>query len=186
MAALFPRWSNSLVAWMIVLGGASVLGGLTGAWAFTHSPLNTGVGEPLLQPVAFDHRHHVRDDGIDCRYCHYLAEDTPFAGVPPTELCMNCHAQVWTSAPQTEPIRVSYFEDRPIVWRRVHALPDHVFFNHSIHVRRGVACSRCHGELDEETRVSKQQPMTMDWCLECHRKPPAGTEPPTHCSGCHR
>src|SRR5262249_26966087 len=160
MAALFPRWSNSLVAWMIVLAVAGTIGGVAGAAGYCHSPPHTGLRGPRAQPVAPRPRPPPPPDGIARPYCPHLLARTPLAGVPPTETCMNCHAQVWTSALQTEPVRVSYFEDRPIVWRRVHALPDHVFFNHAIHVRRGVECVRCHGDVGLATRVSKQEPLT--------------------------
>lgn len=212
--ALFPPWSNSLFAGGLALIGATAAGALLVGWLYVRSPLNTGVDEPIAQPVVFDHRHHVADDGIDCRYCHYLVDDSPHAGVPPTSLCMNCHAQIWNNAALLEPVRASYFTDTPIVWSRVNGLPDHVFFDHSIHVNRGVGCVTCHGRVDQMASVHKAQPFTMQFCLDCHRNPepflrPRGAitamdwtapqpslgarlaalnaiRPPTNCTGCHR
>jgi len=195
---------------------AFVLGVPAAAMAWMRSPLQTDVGQPLEQPVEFDHRHHVRDDGIECRFCHYDAERSPNAGVPETSVCMGCHAQIWTDSPLLERVRASYFEKKPIAWRRVHDLPDFVFFDHSIHVRRGVGCESCHGRVDQMSRVYLAQPMQMQWCLECHRNPARhlrppefagvmgytpgepqsvagerlvrelGVSPPVHCTGCHR
>lgn len=189
MRALFPRWANSVAAGLMISVVLGVGLSVTGAWAYVRSPFNTGVGEPQEQPVAFDHRHHVLDAGIDCRYCHHSVETAPHAGVPSTELCMNCHAQIWTSAAQTDPIRTSYFDDRPIVWKRVHALPDHVQFNHAIHVSQGVECQRCHGDVASMTRVAKAETFSMDFCIDCHRDPGPQLQtlhPPTNCSACHR
>lgn len=189
MSALFPRWTSSVAAGLTMTVVLAVGLGVGAAWAYVRSPFNTGEGEPRDQPIAFDHRHHVLDAGIDCRYCHFTVETTPHAGIPSTELCMNCHAQIWTSAAQTDPIRVSYFENRPIVWNRVNALPDHVQFNHAIHVAQGVGCERCHGDVASMTRVAKAHTLTMDFCLDCHRDPGPELQtlhPPTNCSACHR
>jgi hypothetical protein len=135
------------------------------------SPLGRGSLEPRQQPVQFDHRHHVGDEGIDCRYCHDNAWTSPYAGVPPTSRCMGCHAQIWNESPRLAPVRASFFEDSPIPWRRVHKLPDFVYFNHSIHVNKGVGCVECHGRVDTMPAVLQVQPLTMGWCLECHRDP---------------
>ena len=181
--------------------------------AWVRSPMQRDMNEPIAQPVEFDHRHHTRDDGIDCMYCHYDAERSPSAGVPETELCMGCHSQIWNESPLLEPVRRSYREKSPIVWNRVHNLPDFVFFDHSAHVNRGVGCETCHGRVDLMARVSQVEPMNMVWCLECHqdptphlRSPDRVTEmgyeappemgrrieamfdidPGTHCTTCHR
>ncbi|MDF2693046.1 MAG: Molybdopterin oxidoreductase subunitprotein, partial [Labilithrix sp.] len=121
--------------------------------------------------VKFDHRHHARDDGITCEYCHGGAAKTPFAGIPPTSVCMNCHAQVWTTSPELSRVRRSFFEDEPIRWQRVNRLPDFVFFDHSAHVSHGVGCVTCHGRVDQMGQVYAAQPLTMRWCLDCHREP---------------
>ncbi|MBF5046516.1 cytochrome c3 family protein [Aggregicoccus sp. 17bor-14] len=180
------------------------------------SPLGVGSHEPVHQPVQFDHRHHAGDEGLDCRYCHDAVERSASAGLPPTSRCMGCHSQVWNESPLLEPVRASYFSGQSIPWNRVHRLPDFVFFNHSIHVNKGVGCVTCHGRVDSMPLVSQQAPLTMGWCLDCHRNPtphlrpreaitsmtwrapgdPAETgravqqalhvEPRTNCTTCHR
>jgi hypothetical protein len=192
--APFPAWANTVtrvVGWSVlflVIGVPAVLMG------WVRSPWTTLEGERVDQPIAFDHRHHVRDDGIDCRYCHYDAERSAHAGIPDTSLCMGCHAQVWKDSPLLEPVRRSWFENRPIRWRHVTLLPDFVYFDHHAHVQNGVPCESCHGRVDLMASVYQATPMDMGFCLDCHRNPanhfhvPAGLEvhPPTHCSGCHR
>ena len=129
------------------------------------------------QPIDFDHRHHAKDDGIDCRYCHYEAFRSPYAGVPPTAVCMNCHSQVWQESERLKPVRQSWFTNQPLRWVRVHQLPDFVFFNHSAHVTRGVGCAECHGRVDEMPAVYQAHDLTMRWCLDCHRRPDANLRP---------
>lgn len=141
------------------------------AMAWVRTPQITGQFSPLEQPVEFDHRHHVADDGIDCRYCHDLVERSPYAGVPPTERCMNCHNQIWPDSPLLAPVWASYFKNEPIVWRRVHQLPEFVYFDHSIHVNKGVGCESCHGRVDRMARVYQVASLQMGWCLDCHRRP---------------
>ena len=177
MAALFPRWSNTAVRVAILAIIAILIGGPLALMGWVRSPNVTGEDDPIEQPVQFDHRHHVRDDGIDCRYCHALADRSPYAGVPPTETCMGCHNQIWNDSPLLEPVRRSYFENRPIRWRRVNDLPDFVYFNHSIHVNKGVGCVTCHGRVDLMARVYKAEPLTMGWCLGCHREPESHLRP---------
>ncbi len=145
---------------------------------YVRGPYVTGVGRAPEQPVPFDHRHHVVDDGIDCRYCHTTADRSPRAGIPSTEVCMGCHSQIWAESPLLEPVRESYFEGRPIRWARVHRLPDFVYFDHRIHVSRGVGCESCHGRVDQMARVRQVEPLTMGWCLECHRNPEPHLRPP--------
>lgn len=169
--ALFPRWSNSIFLATLVLLALTAVGVPLAFWIYVRTPYNTKVGEEVVQPVMFDHRHHVGDDGIDCRYCHFSVETSRYAGVPPTSLCMNCHAQIWNSSVQLEPVREAYFEGNPLAWNRVHSVPDFVFFNHAIHVQRNVGCVSCHGRVDRMASVRKVKPLTMQWCLDCHRDP---------------
>ncbi|MGH7939094.1 MAG: cytochrome c3 family protein [Bryobacteraceae bacterium] len=171
MAQIFPRKANvhakvTIVAIVVALGGAI---GLT--YALFWSPYTTYVDVPLNQPVPFSHKHHVGDDGIDCRYCHTSVEKSSFAGIPSTEVCMTCHSQIWTEAPVLQPVRASLTTNRPLQWNRVNDLPDFVFFNHSIHIAKGVGCSTCHGELDRMPLTWRTQTLYMKWCLECHRAP---------------
>jgi hypothetical protein len=139
--------------------------------AIVRSPYATSAGVILEQPVPFSHKHHVAEAGIDCRYCHSSVETSPFAGIPPTETCMNCHSQLWTQSPMLEPVRASYRDGTPLVWNRVHDLPDFAYFDHSIHVRKGVACTTCHGQVDQMPLMDREATLHMEWCLECHREP---------------
>jgi hypothetical protein len=125
----------------------------------------------VAQPVQFSHVHHVLDDGIDCRYCHTAVETSSFAGIPPTKTCMNCHSQIWADAPILEPVRASFRDDRPLQWTRVHDLPDFVYFNHSVHVKKGVGCETCHGRVDRMPLMRQENTLQMAWCLDCHRAP---------------
>ena len=129
------------------------------------------VNVPIVQPVPFSHKHHVQGMGIDCRYCHTTVEESAFAGIPPTETCMTCHSQIWTEAPLLEPVRESYRTNTSLQWNRVHDLPDFVYFDHSIHLSKGIGCQSCHGQVDEMPLVWKENTLNMEWCLECHRAP---------------
>ncbi len=131
----------------------------------------TGVNFAVDQPVEFSHEHHVAGLGIDCRYCHTSVEDSPFAGIPPTETCMTCHSQIWSDAPMLQPVRTSWETGQPLRWNRVHDLPDFAFFDHSIHIARGVGCVTCHGRVDQMPLMWKSQTLFMQWCLDCHRDP---------------
>jgi hypothetical protein len=214
MAALFPPWANT--ATTLVLGAVVVAlaGGLAAPMIYARMPYATHEGDPVVQPIPFDHRHHVRDDGIDCLYCHEAAERSAFAGVPPSDRCLGCHNQLWNDSALIAPLRASVATGEPIRWRRVHALPDFVYFDHSIHVTRGIGCVSCHGRVDQMAAVYQVHPLTMDWCLDCHRDPTPhlrprdqvtrmddAVAPPartaelarqyqtrrlTHCSTCHR
>lgn len=171
MAPLFkPGMDSKLRAGLAAVLGLPV-GLVVLLLLLAQTPLARGALEPREQPVQFDHRHHVGDEGIDCRYCHDGAWTSPFAGVPPTSRCMGCHAQIWNESPKLAPVRASFFEDSPIPWRRVHKLPDFVYFNHAIHVNKGVGCVECHGRVDTMPAVLQVQLLTMGWCLECHRDP---------------
>jgi len=131
----------------------------------------TGRYLEIEQPVQFSHKHHAGDDGIDCRYCHTTVETAASAGIPPTQTCMNCHSQLWSDAPYLEPIRASFRDNKPLQWTRVHDLPEYVYFNHSIHVAKGVGCSTCHGQIDNMPAVYQENTLQMEWCLSCHRNP---------------
>jgi hypothetical protein len=177
MSALFPKWTNTVARVMVgaaLLMPAAVLGGL---WLFQRTPFITGQDRPVTQPLQFDHRHHVSDVGIDCRYCHQTVERSASAGLPSTQVCMNCHSQIWNKSPLLDQVRQSWFADKPIPWNRVHDLPDYVYFNHSIHVNKGVGCVQCHGRVDQMASIEQRAPLTMGWCLECHRDPVSRLQP---------
>jgi len=145
-----------------------------GLWVIVminRSPYVRQTGHALQQPVPFSHQHHVAGLGLDCRYCHTTVETSAFAGIPPTQTCMNCHSQIWTDAPILEPIRASYRTGVPIRWARVHRLPGFVRFNHSIHIHKGIGCVSCHGPIDTMPLTWQAEPLTMEWCVSCHRAP---------------
>jgi hypothetical protein len=171
MPQIFHRSANTLsklsLAGLLIVVGSLIFTAILVA----RSNYVTGAHEFIEQPVQFSHRHHVKDDGIDCRYCHTSVETSPFAGIPPTKTCMNCHSQIWNQAPILEPIRASFREDRPVRWVRVHDLPDFVYFNHSIHVKKGMGCETCHGRIDEMPLTLQQNSLQMEWCVNCHRNP---------------
>src|SRR2546426_8710696 len=136
---------------------------------FNRSSYNTQAFVAREQPVQFSHKHHVADDGIDCRYCHTSVETSASAGMPSTSVCMNCHKQIWADSPYLEPVRASLQTGKPIEWLRVHDLPDYVYFNHSIHINKGVGCSTCHGRIDQMPIAYQASTLHMEWCLACHR-----------------
>ena len=171
MPQLFPPGSNSLARAMLIGGAGALPAFVWGAYAVYWSPLNTGVGTPVEQPVPFSHQHHAGELGIDCRYCHTTVETSAFAGIPPTETCMTCHSQIWRDAPVLEPVRASWAGHRPLRWARVNDLPDYVYFDHSIHIAKGIGCVSCHGRVDAMPLMAKGQSLTMRWCLDCHRDP---------------
>jgi hypothetical protein len=121
--------------------------------------------------VQFSHQHHAGGLGIDCRYCHTTVEKSESAGIPPTKTCMNCHSQIWLTSPYLEIVRSSFRDDKPLQWMRVHDLPDFVYFNHSVHVKKGVGCATCHGRVDRMPLMYQQATLQMGWCLDCHRHP---------------
>ena len=171
MAQIFHPSMNT-VAKATIFGAVFLLGGLGWvAYTVEQSPYNTEAGVPKNQPVPFSHEHHVRGLGLDCRYCHTSVETSHFAGLPPTETCMSCHSQIWSNAEMLRPVRQSWASNQPLQWSRVHNLPDFVFFNHSIHVNKGVGCSTCHGQVDRMPLMWQQASLQMAWCLECHREP---------------
>ncbi len=176
MASVFPRWSNTafrLAIAAVFLGGAAAV---SAPMIYVRTDWNTGQNLPVQQPVQFDHRHHVQDDAIECRFCHYTVERTATAGMPSTAVCMGCHSQIWNQSLKLELVRNSYFSDTPIVWNRVNDVPDFVYFNHAIHVNKGVGCVTCHGRVDQMPEVRQVTPMTMGWCLEVPQG--AGAPPP--------
>lgn len=171
MSSIYPKWANS-VFWAVTgITAATVVGIPITLMVLVRTDYVTGRKMEYEQPIQFDHRHHVLDDAIDCLYCHYMADRSPHAGVPPTELCMNCHGQIWHDAPMLEPLRQSFFDGLPIAWRRVHELPDFVFFNHQVHIHRGIGCVSCHGRVDRMPAVHAIATLDMDWCLDCHTAP---------------
>lgn len=215
MAALFPRWTNALPLVMATAGLVGLPTAVFGAWYF-FSPKFTDVGYQPTQPVPFSHAMHAGNLGMDCRYCHSSVERAAFAAVPPTATCMNCHAQVKKDSPFLESVRKSAETGEALAWKRVHLLPDYAYFDHSAHLAAGVGCVSCHGRVDQMEVVSQEQPLSMSWCLSCHRdsapnlrpksevtnmawnSATAGYDPhtdplrkrlpkpPEYCSGCHR
>ena len=140
-------------------------------WLVDRSPYETGQDVPREQPVPFSHRHHANELGIDCRYCHTSVEKSSFAGLPPTETCMTCHSQIWKNSSMLEPVRASLREGQSIEWVRVNALPEFVYFDHSIHIAKGIGCTTCHGPIGSMTLTWAGAQMKMGWCLDCHRNP---------------
>ncbi len=171
MPQVFHRSANtvartSIIGVVVVVGGLLVLLG----W-YVRSDYFRRVGEPVTQPVPFSHEHHVAGLGIDCRYCHTTVETSAFAGLPPTQTCMNCHSQIWTTAALLQPVRDSYQSGQPIAWTRVYNLPGFVYFNHNIHVQKGIGCETCHGRVDQMPLTTQATSLQMGWCLDCHNAP---------------
>jgi len=207
---IFPRSLNKLPA--VVAVGAALLGGaVVGGFWYYGTPKHLQVGYAPRQPVPYSHRLHAGIMGMDCRYCHANVERSGEAMVPPTQTCMNCHSLVRTDSARLAPVRQSWQTGQPIPWVRIHRLPDHAYFDHSVHISAGVGCSTCHGRVDQMDVVRQDQPLSMSWCLDCHRNPGPNlrprdqitnmewrpepsqqvtpqrrVEPPQNCSGCHR
>jgi hypothetical protein len=171
MAQLFHPGANAIAKGSI-LGGV-FLAAATGwvYWFIETSPFVTWAGVVRDQPIPFSHKHHVGGLGIDCRYCHAQVEDSSFAGLPPTKTCMTCHSVLWTNAEMLQPVRDSWRTGQPINWQRVHNLPRYVYFNHSIHVNKGIGCVSCHGQVDDMPLMYQGGTLQMAWCLDCHRQP---------------
>ena len=177
MAAVFGPYAN---LWMKLALGAAAAGLVLlygGPGVFPRLGYVTGVGEVREQPVPFSHKHHVGGDGIDCRYCHTTVETAANAGLPSTEICMTCHSQIWSRAPVLAPVRHSAATGQPLRWVRVNKLPDYVFFDHSIHIAKGVGCTTCHGPIGKMPLTWKGRSLTMSWCLDCHRNPAPNLRP---------
>jgi hypothetical protein len=215
VAQIFPKWSNHIP---LVAGAAVVLivAGVVGFFWYFGSPKYTDVGYRPEQPVPYSHKLHAGDLGMDCRYCHSAVEISAHANIPPTQTCMNCHTLILPESEKLLPVRESWTSGKPIEWVRIHKLPDFAYFNHSAHLHAGVGCSTCHGNVADMERVMQVQPLSMGWCLDCHRNPnmylrrpeevtnmtwtpPAdqleyaakvrkekNIAPPVDCSGCHR
>jgi len=177
MAQIFDRSSNALARMSLILTGLLIIAlGLT-LDELQRSPWVTRQGQRADQPVPFSHKHHVEGLGLQCQYCHTTVEESSYAGIPPTKTCMNCHSQIWTDAQILQPVRTSWETGKSITWTRVHDLPDFVFFNHEIHVNKGIGCSTCHGRVDEMPIMYAQNSLQMEWCLNCHRNPAKNLRP---------
>lgn len=164
--------SMNTFARVTIFGAVFFAVGLVGAaYAVFRSPYITGQYDAIDQPVQFSHEHHVTALGLDCRYCHTSVETSSFAGIPPTETCMTCHSQIWRDSPILAPVRESLAKNEPLKWNRVHNLPEYAYFNHAVHVKKGVGCASCHGRVDKMPLIWKDSPLTMEWCLSCHRAP---------------
>lgn len=174
---LFPRWATLAARCTLVALVVLPLAALGLLMVLQYTPYVTGETITPEQPVPFSHEHHVGGLGIECRYCHTSVEKSRFAGLPPTHTCMSCHSQLWTNAAVLEPVRRSLAERKPIPWQRVNDLPDYVFFDHSIHVAKGVGCTTCHGQVDTMPLMRQAAPLTMGWCLDCHRNPAPNLRP---------
>jgi hypothetical protein len=177
MAQVFDRSSNALARASLVLTGLIVIAlGIT-LDQLQRSPWVTRQGQRPDQPIPFSHKHHVEGLGLQCQYCHTTVEVSSYAGIPPTKTCMNCHAQIWTNAALLQPVRDSWASGQSIQWVKVHDLPDFVYFNHSIHVNKGIGCASCHGRVDEMPLMYMQNSLQMEWCLDCHRNPGKNLRP---------
>lgn len=209
----FSPAANAATRYILFTVGFFFVAGLWAWYAFARSDYLTNLDTPVDQPMLFSHRHHAGDLGIDCLYCHTSVEESAFAGIPSTETCMTCHSQLFTDSPMLEPVRESFASGEPIAWNRVHKLPEFVYFDHSIHVNKGVNCVDCHGDVADMPLISQQETLRMDWCLSCHRQheptaaprhsenlgrsdaaaapladeaPPHPVNPLTNCYTCHR
>ena len=177
MAQVFDRSSNALVRLSLVLTGLIVIALGVTLNELQRSPWVTRQGQRADQPVPFSHKHHVEGLGLQCQYCHTSVEKSSYAGIPPTKTCMNCHSQIWTNAQLLEPVRNSWATGESIQWIRVHDLPDYVYFNHEIHVNKGIGCASCHGRVDEMPLMYEENTLQMEWCLNCHRNPAVNLRP---------
>ncbi|HRJ27538.1 MAG TPA: cytochrome c3 family protein [Fimbriimonadaceae bacterium] len=178
MGQLFNPKANSIAKLSLIIGGSLPVLAILGGHLISNSSYNTKVDVPLDQPVPFSHRHHAWELGIDCRYCHTSVEKSGFAGIPDTETCMTCHSQIWTNSPLLEPVRKSYETGLPIKWASgesgwnlVNNVPEFVYFDHSIHIAKGISCNTCHGDVQNMHITWKGQNFTMKWCLQCHTEP---------------
>jgi hypothetical protein len=171
MPQIFHRSMNT-ISKVSIFGAVFIVAGLGWVLAiYARSSYATGAHVAYDQPLPFSHKHHVGDLGIDCRYCHTAVEESSFAGMPPTKTCMNCHQQIWFGSEMLEPVRASYASGKSLEWTRLHNLPEFAYFDHSIHVKKGVGCATCHGRVDEMPLTFQENSLLMEWCLECHRAP---------------
>jgi hypothetical protein len=177
MPQIFDRSSNALARMSLVLTGLIAIALGVTLDQLQRSPWVTRQGQRADQPVPFSHKHHVQGLGLQCQYCHTTVEKSSYAGIPPTRTCMNCHAQIWTNAQLLQPVRNSWYTGQSIQWIKVHDLPDFVYFNHEIHVNKGIGCETCHGRVDEMPLMYEQNTLQMEWCLDCHRNPSKNLRP---------
>jgi hypothetical protein len=171
MAQIFHRSTNFIARFSVFFGALLAALALGGVIGLARAPYLTNQNVTREQPIQFSHKHHVGDDGIDCRYCHTAVESSATAGIPPTKTCMNCHSQIWTNAALLEPVRESFRSGKSIEWSRVNQVPNFVYFNHSIHINKGVGCNTCHGPVDKMPLMYQQESLQMEFCLNCHRAP---------------
>jgi hypothetical protein len=171
MSQIFHRSANT-ISRVSIFGAVFIMAGLLVVFAAVNrSPWVTDARVAREQPIQFSHERHVAGNGIDCRYCHTSVEESAFAGIPPTKTCMNCHSEIFANSPFLQPVRTSFSSNTPIHWTRVHDLPDFAYFNHSIHVNKGVGCTTCHGQVDRMPLMWQENSLQMEWCLDCHRNP---------------
>ncbi len=171
MGQLFHRSTNTIARATLILAFLGIGASLWVIAQLQRSPYTTYAGVARNQPVPFSHQHHVAGLGLDCRYCHTSVEVSSFAGIPPTKTCMNCHSQVWSNSPMLDPVRESFRTGSSIIWTRANDLPDYVYFDHSIHIYKGVGCNDCHGPVDRMPLMYNQETWLMETCLNCHRQP---------------
>ena len=171
MTQVFHPSANSLARASIAIGALLAVAMVFAATFVDRSPYVTQVSVAVPQPVPFSHKHHVGELGIDCRYCHTSVETSAFAGIPAMETCMTCHSQIWRDSATLAPVRDNYAQDRAVAWQRVHDIPDYAYFEHDIHIKKGIGCETCHGRIDEMPLTWKVNTLHMDWCLDCHREP---------------
>src|SRR6267154_2377067 len=174
---IFHRSANVISRASIYAGIFTLAFALWACVQWQRSPYVTYAGVVRPQPVPFSHQHHVAAIGLDSRYCHTSVETSGFAGIPPTKTCMNCHSEIWTSAPLLEPVRESLRSGRSLEWNRVNDLPDFVYFDHSIHINKGVGCNTCHGPVDRMPLMFNYASLQMEWCIQCHRGPEKNLRP---------
>ena len=170
MSDIFPKWTNQLPRQIIIgalLAGTAVTAGVT----YYFTPKYTAVGYEPIQPVPFPHSVHVKQLGLDCRYCHNAVEKSWYSNIPAASVCLNCHNQVLKDDPRLAVVRDSAASGRPVEWVQIHKMPDYVYFNHSVHVNRGVSCVECHGQINDMQEVYRAKPLSMSYCLDCHRQP---------------
>ena len=177
MSAIFPKWTKRLPL-LIVVSVLLVGGGVTAGVWYYFTPKYTRVGYQPVQPAAFSHNVHAGQLGMDCRYCHSAVEKSWYSNLPTAGLCMNCHSQVLKDDPKLALVRDSYATGKPIPWVQIHKVPEFVYFNHAVHVNRGVGCVECHGRVDQMDEVRHAQSLSMSFCIECHRDPAAKLRPP--------
>jgi Cytochrome c7 and related cytochrome c len=174
---LFRPFANVIARWILVTGALLPFAAIGVTYGVMRTSYVTGQEITRDQPIPFSHKHHVGDDGIGCVYCHTGVEKSAFAGLPATHICMSCHSQIWTNAAMLAPVRESLANNRPIRWNRVHVLPQYVYFNHSVHIAKGVGCSTCHGPVDKMPLTMQVAPLTMQWCVDCHNNPAPALRP---------